>query len=147
MLRISLQVLHIFVFCGEELPFSRQFELKYGNFFARNINKYKIWKLHKAVFSIFYNTSRTIPYRTIKYYTHKIKKLNYLTDKLQEWNFEVVMFLRLQELAKFFILEVFKVPLRPKNRRSDFKRNGRTFSNEPKWGFQFLSILFHFPDI
>ena len=29
-------------------------------------------------------------------------------DKLQEWNFEVVMFLRLQELAKLFILEVFK---------------------------------------
>ena len=40
-----------------------------------------------------------------------------------------------------------KVPLRPKNHRSDFERIGTTFPDEPKCRFQFLAILFHFLDI
>ena len=35
------------------LPFSRQLRLKNGNFFARNTNMYKIWKLRRAIFTTF----------------------------------------------------------------------------------------------
>ena len=42
---------------------------------------------------------------------------------------------------------VLKCHCDQKNRGSDFERNGRTFSIETKWRFQFLSVLFRFRDI
>ena len=37
----------------ENVMFSRQLRLKNGNFFARNTNMYKIWKLRRAIFTTF----------------------------------------------------------------------------------------------
>ena len=54
----SLQILYILVLRGEKVTiFEAISAQKMVTFSARNTNVYKIWKLRRAIFSVFYNIS------------------------------------------------------------------------------------------